>query len=387
MLPPGSPGRKILGFLFGINDRIYNLMWSHDKGIPTEHVDHTLVTIMLGDESGAGGHQPQMELYDDFGAMIGHRMTNDGDRIGKNNNLDDSIYKIEHNVHVDKMTTPKYIVINQWSSDAICVSAIQVSNGKLSSVFYGDLGALCGQSWFFSRRRLDAKLMHPKCVWLDEDHTNGFNARAMSFHLNDMLGTPDKVKMYKENPQEYLCKSTPRFSFWYQLRPGANLPFFKPPLEYERDAITGQEGRDKDPQRAVDKVKWDKMTDHDPQPIARRSMTASERRAKRKKLAKRQGRNPDITHLIITRAEEHAASLVCNSTTSYGHDVVSLHEKTYCDMTVKRLYNLCDNTFKEDCFDVERRTLIGHGGIGARGEISAVGNPQKRYETAAHWEE
>lgn len=195
---------------------------------------------MLGDESGAGGHQPQMELYDDLGAMIGHRMMKDGDRIGQNNNLDDSIYKIEHNVHVDKMTTPRYIVINQWSSDAICVSAIQVSNGKLSSVFYGDLGALCGQSWFFSRRRLDAKLMHPKCVWLDEDHTIGFNARAMSFHLNDMLGTPDKVKMYKENPQEYLCKSTPRFSFWYQLRPGAHLPVFNPPLEHERDAITGQ---------------------------------------------------------------------------------------------------------------------------------------------------
>lgn len=129
------------------------------------------------------------------------------------------------------------------------------------------------------------------------------------------------------------------------------------------------------------------MADHDPQPISRRFMTASDRRAKREKLAKRQGTNPDITHLIITRAEEHAASLVCNSTTSYCHDVVFLHEKTYCDMTVKRLYNLCDDVLKESCFDVERRTLIGRGGINARGEISAVGIPQKRYKTAAHWEE
>ncbi|KAK1525681.1 uncharacterized protein CCOS01_08099 [Colletotrichum costaricense] len=275
MLPPGSPGRKILRFLFGINDRIYNLMWFHDKGIPTEHVDHTLVTIMLGDESGAGGHQPQMEPYDDL------------------------------------------------------------------------------------------------------------NARAMSFHLNDMLGTPDKVEMYKE----YLCNSTPRFSFWYQLRPGANLPHFKPPLEYKRDAITGQEGRDKHTQREVDKVKWDKMADHDPRPIVTRSLTESERKAKRQKLAKRRGTNPDITHLIVTRAEEHAASSVCNSTTSYGHDIVSLYETTYCDITVKRLHNLCDNVLKENCFDVQRRTLIGHGGINAHGEISAVGISQKRYKTAAYWEE
>ncbi|KXH66876.1 hypothetical protein CSAL01_03129 [Colletotrichum salicis] len=156
------------------------------------------------------------------------------------------------------MTTPKYIVINQWSSDAICISAIQVPNRKLSSVFYGDLGALCGQSWYFSRRRLDAKLMHPKCVWLNKDHTAGFDA---------------------ENPKEYLCKSTPHFSFWYQLRPGANLSLFNPPLKYERDAITAQEGRDKDPARAIDKVKWDKMADHDPRPITKRSLTASERRS------------------------------------------------------------------------------------------------------------
>ncbi|OHF03852.1 hypothetical protein CORC01_00714 [Colletotrichum orchidophilum] len=387
MLPPGSPGRRILGFLFGINNKIYNLMWSHDKGIPTEHVDYTLVTMMLGDENGASGHQPQMEIYADDGKLIGTRLTNRDDRIERNNDLDGSIYKIEHNVHKDKMTTPKYIAINQWSSDAVCVSAIQVSNGKLSSVFYGDLGAYCGQSWFFSRRRLDEKLMHPKCVWLDEDHTVGFNARAISFHINDMLGTPDKVKMYQENSRDYLCKSTPRFSFWYQLRPGANLPIFNPPLEYERDAITGQEGRDKDPRRAIDKVNWDKMAYHDPQPVRRRSLTAAERRAKREKLAKRQGTNPDITHLIVTRAEEHAASLVCNSTTSYGHDVVSLREKTYCDMTVKRLYHLCDDIFRANCFDVERMILIGHGGINARGEVSAVGVPEKRYLTASQWEE
>ncbi|KAK1675059.1 hypothetical protein BDP55DRAFT_729283 [Colletotrichum godetiae] len=192
----------------------------------------------------------------------------------------------------------------------------------------------------------------------------------MSFHLNDMLGTPVKVEMYTENPEEYL---------------GTKLPLFNPPLEYERDAITGQEGRDKDPARAINKVKWDKMADHDPRPVTRRSLTASERRDKREKLAKRQGTNPGITHLIVIRAEEHVASLVCNSTTSYGHDMISLQENTYCDMAVKRLYNLCGGTFIGNCFDVERRILMGRGGINARGEVSAIGIPQKRYVTSAQW--
>ncbi|KAK1675060.1 hypothetical protein BDP55DRAFT_632695 [Colletotrichum godetiae] len=124
MLPPGSPGRKILGFLFGINDRINNLMWSHDKDIPTEHVDYTLVTMILGDESGAGGLQPQIELYDDLGSMIGHRMTKDSDRIEKNNNLDDSIQKSRAQLARRQDDNAKIRRHKPRSSDAICISAI-----------------------------------------------------------------------------------------------------------------------------------------------------------------------------------------------------------------------------------------------------------------------
>ncbi|KAK2016233.1 hypothetical protein LZ32DRAFT_525317, partial [Colletotrichum eremochloae] len=269
--------------------------------------------------------------------------------------------------------------------DAVCLSAVQVSNGKLSAVFFGDMGAYCGQSWFLSRRRLDRNLPHPKCVWMDADATVGFNAQAMTFHLPDLLGTPEKVKMYREN-KDYMCKSTPRFAYWPRLLPGAEIPIFKPPLEYIPDAITGLGGRDKNPQRAIDTVGWDKdaLTDPEPVPVeARAQMPYGHSR----KFSKRSGTNMDTSHLIITRAEGHEASLVCNSTSSYGYDVVSLREKAYCDMTVKRLYNLCDSIYKSNCFDVERKVLVGHGGINSRGEVSAIGVPVKRYASADHWEE
>ncbi|TQN64582.1 hypothetical protein CSHISOI_10884 [Colletotrichum shisoi] len=382
-------GRQILGILAGFSNKLYNVEWSFDKGIPEKHVDHTLVTLMLGDERGASGVQPVIELYDDNGNIIGSRISSESQTISKDDKLDDHVYKIKHDLHWNPMETPKYAVVNQCSKDAICISAMQFSNGKQSVVFFGDMGALCGQSWFFSRRRLSTSLPHPKCVWLDLDHTAGFNARAMSFHLNDLLGTPDKVKMYQEN-HDYICKSTPRFSYWYNLWPMAQLPVFKPPLEYERDEITGMEGRNTHPDQAIDTIKWDKMAYTDPQPAdggsVRPSYTSDQRKAKRAKLAKRSGTNMDVSHLVVTRAEGHEASLVCNSTSSYGYDVVSLRERTYCDMTVKRLYSLCDDVYKENCFDLEKRTLVGRGGINARGEVSAVGVPQKRYESADHWE-
>ncbi|GKT46284.1 uncharacterized protein ColSpa_06465 [Colletotrichum spaethianum] len=384
------PGRMILGILLGVNNKIFNVQWSHDKGIPEQHVNYTLITLMIGDDNGASGNQPAIELFDDKGNALGTRATRSHDTVSKNNYLDDHIYKIQHDLHQNPMETPKYAVIYQWSSDAICVSAMQFSNGKFSAVFYGDIGAFCGQSWFFSRRRLSAQQPHPKCVWLDADHTVGFNARTMSFHLNDMLGTPDKVKMYQENG-DYLCKSTPRFAYWRNLWQNSQVPVFRPPLEYEIDAITGLEGRDKDPKLAIDTINWDKMAYTDPQPIPeakpKRSLSSAERNIQRAKVSKRSGTNMDISRLIVTRAEGHEASLVCNSTSSYGYDVVSLREKTYCDMTVKRLYNLCGDIYKNNCFDVERIVLVGHGGINARGEVSAIGVPQKRYETADLWEE
>ncbi|KAK2016232.1 hypothetical protein LZ32DRAFT_655931 [Colletotrichum eremochloae] len=105
-------GRLILGILVGINDYIFNVEWSHDNGIPQKHVDHTLVTLMLGDDKGAGGIEPTIELFDDNGHALGVRRSRDHSEISKNNKLDDHIINIQHDLQPDnRMQTPAYVAL------------------------------------------------------------------------------------------------------------------------------------------------------------------------------------------------------------------------------------------------------------------------------------
>lgn len=70
---------------------------------------------------------------------------------------------------------------------------------------------------------------------------------------------------------------------------------------------------------------------------------------------------------------------------SFGWDIVSLEDKLYCDMVDKVLYPLCGGVVTGKCFDLERKMLVGEGGINKRGEASTVGVPVKKYETHRHW--
>lgn len=123
-----------------------------------------------------------------------------------------------------------YVMLSQQEYDAICISSIQVSNGVISGTWYGNTGHMCGMDWFLSSRRLGESFVTPECVWLDADHTDGLKAKALSFHLNDMIASSDKLDMYTKN-EDYICKSTPRFSWWGNLLPDGIIPFFTPPLQ------------------------------------------------------------------------------------------------------------------------------------------------------------
>ncbi|CCF43236.1 hypothetical protein CH063_13000 [Colletotrichum higginsianum] len=107
---------------------------------------------------------------------------------------------------------PYYVILSQTNNDVICISDVLVSNGKISGAFYGDTGYKCGQFWFASENRIGSDFEAPRCIWPDANHNNDINARAISFHLNDMQPNEDKLQQYYEN-LDTLCNSTPRFSF------------------------------------------------------------------------------------------------------------------------------------------------------------------------------
>lgn len=244
---------------------------------------------------------------------------------------------------------PYYVMLSQLDDNAICISAVLVSNGKISGAFYGDTGYKCGQSWFLSDNRIGSDFEAPRCVWLDANHDNGINARAISFHLNDMQPNEDKMQQYYEN-LDTLCKSTPRFSFWGNLLPDAIPPMFKPRLEYKNG-----NGADEDLARVLDDPEhpWDKSAYIDVHKVDK-----LKRREARGTAVALRSANKDTEHLIISHQNTDVRE-VCASDTSYGWDIISTKQGVFCDMEHKLLYPLCSQSITTKCFDLEQKTLVG----------------------------
>jgi len=78
-------------------------------------------------------------------------------------------------------------------------------------------------------------------------------------------------------------------------------------------------------------------------------------------------RNPHVNRLIVTAVPSHSARQVCESTTSWGPDVVSTSEGLFCDMTSgkKTLYPVCSGGVQNNCFDLPNKTLNLSDGLKA----------------------
>ncbi|KAL7628437.1 hypothetical protein AAE478_002640 [Parahypoxylon ruwenzoriense] len=364
-----------LGFAFDAAGLLVPLALSDafKPSVPSEA--KTSVQIILGGgkrTSTAGGPAPHIALWDDDGNRIGQWHPGKKDKIDQNNVKN---IVIEHSQTTPKYSQadPYYVMISQLSDDAICVAGITVANSKISGAFYGDTGYKCGQSWFASENRIGSDFQAPRCVWLDGNHDNGINARALSFHLNDMQPNDDKLEQYYEN-LDTLCKSTPRFSYWGNLLPDGIPPFFNPPLKYK-----GDNGADVDVSKVIDDPKhpWDKGAYLHP------GKTNARRRRDDTTVARRSA-NHDISHLIVTDQDTDVKE-ICESETSYGWDIISTQQNLFCDMEHKQLYPICGNGITTKCFDLEGKTLVGAPHLDARDEEVQKLRFGRSYNTTSHW--
>lgn len=263
-------------------------------------------------------------------------------------------------------------MVSQLSDDAICVAAITVANNKISGSFFGDTGFKCGQSWFPSDNRIGSDFWKPKCVWLDGNHDNGINARALSFHLNDMQPNDEKMEQYYNNI-DTLCKSTPRFSFWGNLLPDGRIPFFNPKLEYKDD-----NGADVDISKVLDNPNkpYDKSVYmYQGEKKSSRARSTNARRISH-------GSNHDPSHLIVSDQGTDVRE-VCEHPNSYGWDIVSTTQGLFCDMEHKQLYPLCNNDIIANCFSLNATTLIG--GPQTRNEGTPNLRFDRSYNTTSYW--
>ncbi|KAK8068224.1 hypothetical protein PG996_007336 [Apiospora saccharicola] len=278
--------------------------------------DSTHVEILIGTGTEQmGGHWPSAALWNEEGQRIGQ---------GK----------------------AAYVLLSNVDNDAICVSAIYITETKTTTTWFGDVGKPCGMSWYQSNRRVGESGQMPACVWLDNDGSEGINSQALSFHIPDMIANDDRVAQFGEDIDS-LCKSTPRFSFWGDLEADSLIPFFDPPLEYVTDAKSGGIGRDKDIERVKDKVQYDKSVAMYSGGNHKRAWHASRgegygnltvpdfmlprQKKGRRALAKKRSRR-GFDNLIVTSDPGHSAKELCESATSYGADTVSMTERLFCDM-------------------------------------------------------
>ncbi|TDZ36721.1 hypothetical protein C8035_v005151 [Colletotrichum spinosum] len=351
-----------------------------NRDLPDQDALETLVTITTGyhDELyNAGGKLPHIALWDNYGKRIGQWAPAKNQKMASGEGGDwDGYVTVQHGQNKNKGVEPAYIMLSNHDEDAICISTISVSHGRVSTTFSSDVAARCGQTWFYSSRKLGKPEATPVCVWLDGDHTGNINAKAMSFHINDFFPSKSKMELYSQKGLEgfpYLCHSTPRFSFWGNLLPNGNPPFFLPPLKYKRDGK--DEGADEDPDAALDRKTYDKGVY-----LNQGEKNGSSNRRKRR-IGKRSSPNMNPEKLIVTQIEGQTARQVCESATSVGFDIVSHVDHMFCDISERKLYPLCTYEVTSNCFNLNSTVLIGESGP----LLTARGEPAKAYKDVAHW--
>ncbi|KAF3013173.1 hypothetical protein E8E14_000495 [Neopestalotiopsis sp. 37M] len=184
--------------------------------------------------------------------------------------------------------------------DAICIAAITATMDEGTKwAWTGDWGYWCGLNWFPSgyviQNDKDEQDASPMCTWLDKDHSEDLKAAAIGVN-------------------------------WSELKAGNEAPS-------NLDELKKQCG---DNMQAWPDNGGDQMlpvTDKKKRSVFRRSQRSDDR-------------------LVVSRLNNHNATEVCESWSSWGPDFVSEQEGVYCNMETHEAVPLCDADTTVNCFDL-----------------------------------
>ncbi|WEW57827.1 hypothetical protein PRK78_003294 [Emydomyces testavorans] len=337
----------------------------------------TTVVLAVGNAPNAGGSVPHVALWDKYGNRIGQFK---GDEDG---HIDDSTIKtitINNDQNGGKPAQPEYISVVMHEKDAICLSAVIASGNGADWTWTGDLGYTCDAQWYPSQFPIGNSNNPPRCVWLDADHTHGIIAKGLSLHIRDFTGDPDLVEQYKQD-QRRLCQNSARMIFQPEpILPDTVIPFFKPPLSYNKAEDGNSGGALASPDQGIDRKTrgYPDFTD----------MSIHDTKKRHARDAKVMGRNVQGMknnrpgHLIISNMPGNSAKELCEHPRSLGADFVSTVEGTYCDMETGKWWYLCGQEYRQNCFDLEKQALR-HGSTTTKRGQKEVAN--KKYKTCEEW--
>ncbi|EEP78502.1 predicted protein [Uncinocarpus reesii 1704] len=319
----------------------------------------------------SSGNIPGVALWDVYGKRL-------GEAFGSNDRIENGSPRDVFVPHFRGIGEPlaEYVAISNGGIDAICIAWIAMAWNDAKYGWIGDVGQACGSDWYYTQTLLkesgkDGKREHrPRCVWIDRDGSNGFNAQGFSMHIIDFdVSGNDRKTQYQIYP-ETMC-SRPRYHTYKHMVTQDGTYIFSPPLEYGPGLV------DKDIKKVLVPGK----------PTSEKSLPLMVRdnfhgapgrpRLTRRALERRSKFMRDV--LVVSGWPQHKAEELCKSETSVGPDFASLSDKLFCDMEHKELWPLCTNgTITNACFDVSTKTMRG-GGIGARDLISGRAIPEKSY--------
>ena len=233
-----------------------------------------------------------------------------------------------------------------------------------------------------SNATLGSSNYQSKCAWVDSDHSNGIHAQGLSLHMRD-FGNDKGMASEWQNNTDTLCKVQERMTFWPTIYGDSDLApteIFKPALTYVQSG--DQMGADTDPQQLINR-KTSLFPDNGNEvPVKRRNKLSGKSR-----LGRRDSRNPQPHHLVISNSDQHSAKHLCEHPSSLGPDFVSVPEGVFCDMEHGLWYNLCANQPTLPCFDLDTQTLKGNSSANGTWhmERELQGGAKLPYHTTETW--
>ncbi|KAK4097120.1 hypothetical protein N658DRAFT_510637 [Parathielavia hyrcaniae] len=301
--------------------------------------------------SNAGGDAPDIRVWNQAGQFLGG--TYDPGRVSSGSFRDVT-------VRLSQPHQPTYALFT-GNDDAICIAYI--TNSWADGQKYAWVGnwadsSSCRQSWYYSNIVLDGKSLN--CAWIDRN--GDLPKTAFQTHIHEFAD----VSANQGKGVSYYCGNNPSLK-WYEHWEPNSISYWVTPRK--RGVVEGggpwaRDAEDAQTAVAVGPVK-----------------PGSENR---KKLS---GARPAFneTRLVRSSRPEHSAVTLCESDSSAGPDLVSLHEGKFCDMKTREILPLCDGpgVASGDCFDDSIASLRVRGGARLSGRDVAVDT--KEYSEVLEW--
>ncbi|KAK0672654.1 hypothetical protein QBC41DRAFT_334123 [Cercophora samala] len=313
---------------FGVFSGILTVLGFIQSNIPSrpnQYETKYRIHVALDHPNGptnAGGDAPDIRVWNNAGQFLGGAY--DPGKISHGSFRDVT-------VKLSQSHQPAYALYT-GNDDAICIAYI--TNTWADGSQYGWVGnwadsSSCNQDWYYSNIVLKGRVLN--CAWIDRNGDRPKTAFQTQIHefADESLNRGKNVGYY--------CAGNPSLKWYTHWEPNS-ITYWTTPRK------RGLAGRS-EPQQAVSVG-----------PVKPGS-------EERKKLAAARPAFNE-TRLVRSSRPEHSAVTLCESDTSRGPDLVSLHEGKFCDMSTREVLPLCGSGVSDDCFDDGVKALkVRSGGI------------------------